>query len=775
MIGTILQYGALLGGLAATALLWYAVVDERYRNYGAYSLGVATLLSGIALFHLASQFAVTDYTNGYVWNHTADYLSLLYRVTGVYAGVDGSLLLWATMISVVAYWTVRSDSDAPGRPVVHALVATVATIFFAYAITRTPFTSLSIAGRGVTFGPMGLNPLLKSPYMVIHPPITFAGYATTVVPFAIGITHLITQITRGDDVFSAWVGPVTRWLRLSWWFLTASVALGALWSYTTLGWGGLWAWDPVETAVLVTWLFVTATLHVVSNYRTRGRNPILAPALTALTFPSALFARVMTQSGTSELHSFASGSPTVLTALLVVSTAAAVLPAAYLWLSIEPEPTEKGQLITHNRLLVSGVLVLGLLTFVSFWGLIFPMLQTALGQQTAGISVDFYNLWSFPLAVLALLLIGLYNDYDVRGPAAYRLLGLVTVSTIVAAVLPLPDWQINPAVPGGYYGVVGKLAIASLFPPAAYAIGASITRIAVRWPKIADTGRRRTELGVGLVHVAIALLILSAPMTYMFATSGSGLVPAVSSGHGNGVTLGDSPYTVTVENYSSGHIESELALDEREYDQITRQIEDSSTRASELPASATGNQIVYGKITDLRRDEQTAYAELDNASVWVGIGPVRDNTSVDDLLSTYEHTPVYAQGTVNHTATNGTLVVTDGMFVGTDPTSALVPDDRATDRDVTVTVRLANETIATGTTGVDYHLAYGAVGQPHIEYGILSETYVAAQNVQFASGMPIISMTVKQVPMMNVVRLSVLLLLVGGALLISVDPEDDGG
>ncbi|MFQ3293311.1 MAG: cytochrome c-type biogenesis protein CcmF [Halobacteriales archaeon] len=767
MIGTLLQHGAFGVSLAATIILWYAVVRVEYADYGAYAFGTSTLLSGFALFYLGSQFAVTDYTNGYVWEHTADYLPLLYRITGVYAGVNGSLLLWATMVAVVAYWVVRQGVDTPAQRRIAAILATVVTFFFGYAITRTPFTDLSIAAQGTAFGPVGLNPLLKSPYMVVHPPVTFAGYATTVVPFAIGMAHFVSRVRGEPGIFENRIGDVTRWLRVSWWFLTASVALGALWSYTTLGWGGLWAWDPVETAVLVTWLFVTAAMHVVSNYRTRGRNSILAPAMSVLVFPSAIFARVMTQSGTSELHSFASGSPTWLTGLLVVTAGLGVVLPLYRWLQEpdEPDPESSG-LLSQDQLLVLGVVILGLLTFVSFWGLVFPLLQDFLGGPPAEVSVTFFNLWSFPLAVAALLTIGLYNDYDVRGRNALRLLGVVVVGTVLVALVPLSKWQFDPSQTGGYYGVVGHLNALSLFPPAAYAIGATLTRMAIHLPSLDDRDRALTLGGTGIAHVGIALIILATPMTYMFAVSGAGLVPGVASGHANGVSLGDSGYTVAVENFSSSHVHSELSLTEQERTLVTEQIGARAARATELSDSATGNRIVFGRITDLRRDSQTGFAQLDNTSVWVDVGPVSPNASLQGL-------PIYAQGTINRSTPNATLVRTDGMFVGTEPTGAIVPDNRATHREITVTVRRGDRTVARGTTSVDYHIAYGAVGNPTIDRGILSETYVAAQNVQYSSGMPVVSLVVKQVPLMNVVRVGIALLLVGGGLLVVADPGHD--
>lgn len=767
MIGIALLVGATIVSLAATVALWYGVVREDYAIYGRYLSGSAVVLAALALFYLATQFVFTDYTNGYVWTHTADYLTGLYRLTGLYSGVAGSLLLWATLVSVIAYWVIRSGLDTDAERMIGAVASTVATAFLAYSVTNPPFEPLSIAGRGTAFGPVGLNPLLKSPYMVIHPPITFVGYALTAVPFAIGVAHFARRVRDKEGIFEDWANQTARWLRLAWWFLTASIALGALWSYETLGWGGLWAWDPVETAVLVTWLFVTAAMHAVSNYRHRGENPILAPAMATMTLLSAVFARVITQSGTSTLHSFAAGTSLGLKIILGGTAVAGIgLPLAVWLRSGESEAEAADSLLSHSRLLYAAVLLVGLLTFVSFWGVVFPMLQQFLGGPEVSVGVDFYNMWSYPLILAVLFAIGLYNDYDLRGRASLKLLAAVVVLTAAAAVLPLSSWQFNPGASGGYYGIVGNLNALSLFPPAAYAIGATLTRLGSRLPSLSDRDRKLTLGGVGLVHIALALIVISVPFTYLFAVSASGVVPAVQDGHAGGVTLGDSSYRVTVHNYSSEHIHSELSLTDTERRLLLDKVDNLGYRAETLPSGVSDSQIVYGEITDLQRRGETGIARLDNTSVWAEIGPVRENASLAGM-------PIYVQGTINRSMENMTYLQTDGMFVGTDPIGAVVPDSRATHREITFEVTRGNQTIASGTTSVDFYLTQGAIPTPYIEHGLLSETYVAAKQVQFAGGMPVVALDVKVVPLMNVVRLGIVLLLLGGGLLVAARPGEE--
>ncbi len=273
------------------------------------SIGLVT-----ALLYLTYQFVTTDYLNGYVWSNTADYLPILYRVTGVYAANGGSVLLWAAIAGGVALWAASTRGfEERSTKLVQGLVVGFVTYLTGMLVIESPFAAVWTATDRVPPGVVpeagrGLNPLLVDSFMTIHPPVMFASYALITMPFAIGVAHFVSAMRGDGGHFEAWYSSVTRWLRVSWIFFTAAVALGAFWSYTVLGWGGIWAWDPVETAILVPWLFVTGTLHAVMDYRPGRRYTVLAPAMTAVSLALAVYSTSVVRSDVfRSVHSFATG------------------------------------------------------------------------------------------------------------------------------------------------------------------------------------------------------------------------------------------------------------------------------------------------------------------------------------------------------------------------------------------------------------------------------------------------------------------------------------
>jgi cytochrome c-type biogenesis protein CcmF len=431
----------------------YLVEDDRYLTYGTKLIGAGTVLLLSALIQLTYQFVITDYSNAYVWNNTADYLPLLYRVTGVYAANEGSILLWAAIVSLVAFVAAsRRGFSNQHAKLVHTLTVGVATYFTGMLLLQSPFASIrsefpEAAPGFVPTSGQGLNPLLVDPYMAIHPPIMFVGYALLTMPFAIGVAHFISLLRGGESVFALWRGSVTRWLRLGWLFLTAAVALGGLWSYTVLGWGGIWAWDPVETAILIPWLFLTATLHAVIRYRPNGEYRVLAPAMTATVFALAIYTTSVVRSGVfRSVHSFASGGigASFLVLIAITTFLGVAVPLAYWFLQDkESGSITESKWLTRDNLLHSAVLLFGLLTFVSLWGLTFPVLQNAVTGLEVSVESQYYNLWSYPLALGALLLLGFYMDFDVEGKRRSLIgLSVFTVGTLVAAAIaPSATWQ----------------------------------------------------------------------------------------------------------------------------------------------------------------------------------------------------------------------------------------------------------------------------------------------------------------------------------------------
>jgi len=764
MIGNLLIYGAVVTSAGSTAALaWAATRDESIAAYGRYLLYATAGLFVAAYGLLTYQFATLDYANKYVWEYTADYISLFYRITGTYAGVNGSLLLWATLVAVFVAWLGRDARDRE-----HALVASIGagvmTVFALMAVNRTPFTPFTFEGAAQIFGPQGLLPLLLNPYMGIHPPITFVGYALTVPPFAIAAAHFYRRLRGREGLYKRWLPRTMSWLRLSWLFLTGAVALGALWSYNTLGWGGLWAWDPVETAVLVSWLVVSMGVHAVANYRRRGQNRLLAPAMTAVALPGVLFARFITQSGTSPLHSFGVKFSTLLVALMIVSFLIAVVPALIFWLRAGEEVGRDldDHLLTLGNLLYLSVLVIGVLTFISVWGIGLPAVGKLLAGTEMDIGVNFYNLWSYPVAVAMLLLLGLYNDYVANGRDCLRMFYGVIAITLLVAVIPLEGWQIAPDASGLFYGILGQVNALVLFPPVAYVFLGVTDRLMTVIPRLQSRDEQIALTGRGLVHVGLALIILAAPFTYLFAASGAGMVPVGSTGMGS-VTLGDSQYAVSMENYRSVEQPTVADLSETQRQALMDEIEAASMQASQVQGQNLGSAFVYGEITDFRRNSQTVSLQLSGANVWVPVGAVQSPQN-------FVGRTLYLQGRVQSEASGETTVQyrTIGQFpmVGFAALDAVVPPHRFTRHQATVQVYKNGNQIANGQAGLRNNALYGSVSEIYIQHGLLKDTYVAPQQVQtLQGGTPAMYISVKEVPLMNGVRLGIAVMLIGGFLI----------
>ena len=249
----------------------------------------------IALILLFYYFLKTDLRFEYVSDYSAETLSLGYKIAGVWAGRDGTLLLWAwaTILSLnlERRWYAEDDEQIQITSVVGCVILLA---FCIIQIFINPFSfneTVPIIGNG-------LNPVLLSPYMIIHPPIVFVSYGMIVLLYASGIAYLITENRKWNDT-------IKRWGRGAWIGMSLALALGGYWAYVTLGWGGYWAWDPVETAGLLPWLAMTSLLHTSVMSRRKKDYQVLGPLLAMLTFVLVLFESFVTRGGIwSSVHAF---------------------------------------------------------------------------------------------------------------------------------------------------------------------------------------------------------------------------------------------------------------------------------------------------------------------------------------------------------------------------------------------------------------------------------------------------------------------------------------
>jgi len=785
MGGTLLIGAALLSGLTATVLLVtnYLRREERYLNAVTPLIGTTAGLLSLALAYLTYQFVTTDYANAYVWNNTANYISIFYRITGVYAGNQGSILLWAALTAVVAFWAVvvRGLERRETR-LVQGITMGVVTYFTAMLVLDSPFKPISAAfpemdqdssrstGRDST--------LLIDPYMAIHPPIMFIAYALLAIPFAIAVAHFISTVRGENGLFEEWIGSVTRWLRIAWLFLTAAIVLGSLWSYRVLGWGGIWAWDPVEVAVLIPWLFLTATLHAVMNYRSRSTYATLAPAMTGATLALIVYATAIVRSGVfRSVHSFADGGigAALLVLLAITSILGIGLPLGY-WLLREPETasetaadtSQSQQWISRVNLKHLAVLSIGLLGFISVWGLTFPVLNTSVTGVEVEVSGQYYNLWSYPIVLGVLLIPRVLHGLRRRGPSASADLA----GNLLAVDRPCgPDrtqrdvdvverrWQRRAVVPTRRQR---ERAVDSPASGVRLSDGHQANaRVRPRQPESKlptqasrdhdDPRRLRAVRGDGDL-----LLSLYGPVV-----AGRRRRRSRSDDRGSTVhEVPDSNYAVQVSDYRSYQ-----RPEEPNVENMALSSEQIASRGQEIHET---RQPVYGTATQINTGPNATVIQLDNSGIWIGamnasqteLGIERGDQVVGVGTVMWDFLPDMPQ--------SDGVVVTEAANVGpvSNPPAAL-DQTRVEGTAVGLTVYQNGEQIARGNAGQEQYRQQGGmeVRDVLVDRGLTHDTYVIA-----AVDDGTVSLTVKQIPLMTVMRLSVGALLLGMLLVLVFDP-----
>src|SRR3954471_7928879 len=361
--------------------------------FGATAVAVAVLLTALARH---------DFSFAYVAQHTSRELPLGYTFTAFWGGQEGSLLLWLFILcaySVAAVLTARRA----GREILAWVVPVLGVVgtFFAFMLTfvASPFVRQLAPADGA-----GLNPSLQNPYMAVPPPLLYLGYVGLTVPFAFAMGALLAR--RTDE---RWIVATRRWTLAAWAFLGVGQLLGAHWAYVEIGWGGYYAWDPVENAALMPWLAATAFLHSVMIQEKRGMLKVWNMLLVVMAFSLSLFGTFLTRSGViNSIHSFTESSigPWFLGFICLIP--AASLTLIFVRLPLLRSKTRLESLVSREATFLYNNLLLVALCLTILWGVLYPILSEALRGETRSVSKPYYNffLHSFGLPLLLLMGIG---------------------------------------------------------------------------------------------------------------------------------------------------------------------------------------------------------------------------------------------------------------------------------------------------------------------------------------------------------------------------------
>jgi cytochrome c-type biogenesis protein CcmF len=392
--------------------------------------GTAALVAGCALLLWAGLFG-RDFSLIYVASYTSRSTPPIYTLTSFWAGMDGSLLFWTLLTCGYAATAIAAGHKRRPdlAPAAAAVMAGFLTFFLGLLVFgANPFRAMPVLPNDGN----GLNPLLQSPFMAIHPVLLYLGLTGFVVPFSFAVAALVAG--RLDI---AWFTSTRRWTSVAWMALTAGIALGAAWAYMELGWGGFWAWDPVENASLLPWLTATAFLHSVLVQERRGMLKIWNVGLVLGTYSLAIFGTFLTRSGLlSSVHTFTESpvgrSFLPLLAAMVIA-AFALVGWRYERLRsdrhLESVLSREGMFSFNNLLFVT-------MAFTVLWGTVYPILVEAFSGSKISVGPPFYNSVMFPLALALLGLMGVGPMVAWRRPSLANLRRqLVIPASLGAATL----------------------------------------------------------------------------------------------------------------------------------------------------------------------------------------------------------------------------------------------------------------------------------------------------------------------------------------------------
>ena len=456
------------------------------------SFGTTLVAAGVLWTALARH----DFSFVYVAEHISRQLPLGYRLSAFWGGQEGSLLLWLLILTgyaALAVWLNRRTRDLVVWTV--PVLAGVATFFaFMLCFVSSPFGTAPAPADGA-----GMVPSLQNPYMLAHPPLLYLGYVGLTIPFAFAMGALLSR--RTDE---RWIVATRRWTLAAWTFLGVGQLLGAHWAYVEIGWGGYYAWDPVENAALMPWLAATAFLHSVMIQEKRGMLKVWNMVLVALAFCLSIFGTFLTRSGVvNSIHSFSQSPLGGWFLGFIVICVVFSVGLIYLRLPLLRARTKLESLVSREATFLYNNLLLVALCLTILWGVMYPLLTQAVRGETRSVSKPYYNFFLHSFGLPLLLLMGIGPLVAWRR-ASLRALGKTFLIPAVAAVITggaLIAVGLGSSTPGLLAYTFSAFVAASIvleFVRGTRATG-SLTKL---------VARNRRRYGGYVVHASVLLLAI---------------------------------------------------------------------------------------------------------------------------------------------------------------------------------------------------------------------------------------------------------------------------
>ncbi len=511
-----------------------ALVDSA-RNAMLLTFPLLTL-SALSIIYL---LATNHFEVEYVASVTSRSMPMYLKVTALWGGQSGSLVFWSWLMSAFASAVTLRKWDRDREFLPWVIVVSLITLAFFLALNlfvENPFTRLWALPSGQVIEAMlrpaggslyfpsdgrGLNPLLRHPGMIIHPPMLYLGFVSFVIPYAFAMAALITG--RTDD---RWIRLTRRWTLWAWMFLTLGLVLGGRWAYDVLGWGGYWGWDPVEIAAFMPWLTGTAFLHSVMIQEKRGMLKQWNMVLIILTYALVIFGTFLTRSGVlSSVHAFAqSAIGPLFFAFIGITFIVSISLLMQRWNALKAQNQMTSMLSREALFLLNNLLFLGILV-VCFWGVIFPLISELFTGQKVTVGPPFYERANGPL-MAGLLLLMAVAPLAAWGRSTYQTLGRAIWKPTVAAAVVLVAVIISGVT--NIYAMIGiflaSLVIAVTIHQYWRGIMARRKRdgsnFLAAFTKLMQRDPRR--YGGYLVHISMAMLAIGIVGIEMFQTETQG-------------------------------------------------------------------------------------------------------------------------------------------------------------------------------------------------------------------------------------------------------------
>jgi cytochrome c-type biogenesis protein CcmF len=563
--------------------------------------------------------------NNFAFNTVADTSSrttpTFYRAAAVWSSQEGSLLLWAWLMSLwssLALFLTRKrmrDVAAYATAIMLGFGGFFVSLMVFYA---NPFQTTSPAPPEGA----GLDPLLRFPTMMIHPPMLYSGYTLCTIPLAFGMGALLARRVDAD-----WIKSIRRFAFAAWLFLGMGILLGARWSYSELGWGGYWGWDAVENASLMPWLTGTAFLHSLMIQEKRGMLKVWNVSLVLATGTLAIMGTFLVRSGVlNSIHAF--GGQTLGVPFVVLI---AVLIAGSIYLVVSRRDMLRSEhrldsLLSRESIFLANNLVLVGLCFVIFWGTYFPLISEALTGQEASVGPPWFDRYTVPLALVLVLLSGIGPVIAWRratlanarrnfvAPAALALLALVVL--LGAGVREKP-FAIAMFCCGAFvFGSIGQ----EFFRGAR--ARRAMAKEAVPVALLALVRRNRRRYGGYIVHIGMAVLFIGVAASSSFQhASELGLSPGQSTRVGAYTIRYVRPTATITPKYDAAHTGSTLSLgavlDVTKHGRHVATLEPSEGYyASEEPSQGSVGSLIGG--------QPVSHVSIDagvTRDVWTAIEP----------------------------------------------------------------------------------------------------------------------------------------------------------